>query len=93
MFEFIGGFVIGILALIGYGVWRALHSDGWDDSNILNWLRLFSLICIHPEEFAGLYRLGDQEIEILEDEGYILIEPFDFIGKDEFAENFPNTRR
>ena len=93
MMEFVGGFAVGILAIIVLGAYRAVNSDGWDDSNILNWLRIFSLICIHPEEFAGLYRLTDGEIDTLESEGFVPVEPFDFIRKDEFSENFPNTRR
>jgi hypothetical protein len=84
--------VLGMVLLVGFGCYRAVNSDGWDDSNILNWLRLFSMVCIHPEEFAGLYRLTDEEIDLLSENGHDPVEPFDFISKDEFAENFPNTR-
>lgn len=92
MMEFIGGFSTGILAIVAIGAYRAVNSDGWDDSNILNWLRLFSLVCIHPEKFAGLYRLTDFQLEMLEQNGEFPVEPFDFIRKDEFSENFPKTR-
>lgn len=88
MFEFIGGIVF-VAAL---GAYRAVNSDGWDDSNILNWLRMFSMVVIHPEKFAGLYRLTDNELMELQSKGYSPVEPFDFIRKDEFSENFPKTR-
>ena len=88
MFEFIGG----ILFVAAFGCYRAVNSEGWDDSNILNWFRMFSMICIHPVYFIHLYRLTDEEIDCLKDNGFDPVEPFDFIRKDEFAENFPNTR-
>ena len=84
--------VFGMVLLVGFGCWRAVRSDGWDDSNILNWLRLFSLVCIHPEEFAGLYRLSDEELDTLVEQGLTPVEPFKFIRGDEFADNFPETR-
>jgi hypothetical protein len=89
MFEFIAGMV----AIIAFGCFRAVRSDGWDDSNILNWLRLCSMVYIHPEEFTELYSLSEAEIDVLKLAGYDPVEPFAFIRMDEFAENFPNTRR
>lgn len=77
--EFIGGFFAGILALIGYGCYRAVNSDGWDDSNMLNWIRLFSHIVMHPEDFAKM-RYADGS------------NPFPYLSKDEFSENFPSSR-
>lgn len=93
--EFVGGFVVGVVSLIGYGAHRALKSDGWDDSNILNWLRLLSKVFIHPEWFGQMYYLSDTQVEDLIDAGWPDIEdekPFKYLNKDEFAENFPNSR-
>lgn len=84
--------VFGMVLLVSFGCWRAVRSDGWDDSNILNWIRLFSLLCVHPEKFAGLYRLDEEELDLLVENGYDPLEPFDFIRGDEFADNFPKTR-
>jgi len=94
MLEFIGGFVIGIIVFIGYGAYRATNSDGWDDSNINNWLRLLSHCYIHPEDFGQMYYLSDDVVETLFDEGFDpeSSKPFNYINKDEFAENFPDSR-
>jgi len=89
MFEFVGGFVTGIVALIGYGAYRAVNSDGWDDSNVLNWLRLLSYCFIHPEDFSEMYYLSEWEMETLIDEGWECEKAFPYISKDEFSENFP----
>ena len=93
MFEFIGGFVTGIVVFIGYGAYRAVNSHGWDDSNINNWLRLLSHCFIHPADFGQMYYLSDEEVDALEDYGFTdPVKPFKYINKDEFAENFPNSR-
>lgn len=98
MMEFIGGFVTGVVTgvvtLIGYGAYRAVNSDGWDDSNILNWLRLLSHCFIHPEDFAYMYYLDDETQDFLIDHNRILQldRPFYYIGNDEFADNFPGSR-
>jgi hypothetical protein len=59
------GFVLGIIFVIGYGAYRALNSEGWDDSNVNNWLRLLSHVFIHPQDFSQMYYLGPEEIKIL----------------------------
>lgn len=92
MLEFVGGFVIGIVTIIGYGAYRAVNSDGWDDSNVLNWLRLLSHCFIHPEDFGKMYYLDEWEIEALIDARYDPQKAFPYISKDEFSENFPNSR-
>lgn len=94
MFSFISGFIIGLLVFIFYGAYRAVNSDGWDDSNILNWLRLLSHTFIHPEDFGKMYYLDYKALSILKNNNYIIenMRPFDYISKDEFAENFPNSR-
>lgn len=89
----ISDMAFGMLVLVGFGCYRSVTSEGWDDSNILNWIRLFTLLCIHPKRFVGLFRLSEKQIQILKDAGEEPLEPFDFIRKDEFAENFPKTRK
>lgn len=94
MIEFVGGFVMGIVFFVGYGAHRALKSKGWDDSNILNWLRLLSMVYIHPEWFGDMYYLNDDMVEALFDSNYDIenYKPFHYINKDEFKHNFPNSR-
>lgn len=90
---FLGGWTTGWFVLIGVGCYRAVTSDGWDDSNIMNWLRLFSFVCIHPGKFARLYRLTEADLKFLKlQTGKTPPEPFAFIRKDEFSGNFPETR-
>jgi hypothetical protein len=91
---FFGGTVFGWLSLIGYGCYRAVNSDGWDDSNMLNWIRLFSHIVMHPEDFARMWYLEDEHVELLEAQHYFSgpFRPFPYINKDEFSENFPQSR-
>jgi hypothetical protein len=94
--EFIGGMVTGVVLLVGYGAYRAVNSDGWDDSNVLNWLRLLSYCHIHPENFSKMFYLTQEQIEKLIDFGWVNIvsdsRPFDYISKDEFSENFPKSK-
>ena len=102
---FFGGFVTGILALIGYGCYRGVNSDGWDDSNMLNWIRLFSHIVMHPEDFTRMYYVDDTTRQLVDLEmterrygldtltlRYSIITPFPYLNKDEFSENFPGSR-
>ena len=84
--------MVGVITLIGYGAYRATNSDGWDDSNINNWLRLLSHCFIHPEDFGQMYYLPDEQVDDLISGGFDPIKPFDYINKDEFAENFPDSR-
>jgi len=96
MIEFLFGFGCGIAIFIGYGAHRALNSDGWDNSNLFNWLRLLSHVYIHPEDFGSMYYLEDASKDALVDygvtEGVHYYRPFYYISKDEFAENFKNSR-
>lgn len=90
---FVGGFAVGIIAYIGYASWRATRTDGWDDSNMLNSIRLNSATAIHPDWFVGLYRLTDaHKIVLIREFGQLPKEPLAFIGKDEFEGNFPEVR-
>lgn len=80
MSNFFFGFTLGILGLIGYGAWRALRSDGWDQSNLLNWLRLLSHVFIHPGDFAKMYYVYFDENETI----YDYEKAFSYLDKDEF---------
>jgi len=90
--SFILGFLLGLLFFIGYGAYRAVGSDGWDDSNILNWLRLLSHVIMHPEDFARMFYLTLEQEDMIVMSGQNPERPFDYINKDEFSENFPYTR-
>lgn len=93
IFLFLGGFISGALGLIGYGAYRGTKSDGWDDSNPLNWIRLFSHVVVHPEDFARMYYLNAEEMRVFKETfGIEPVSPFPYISKDEFAENFPQSR-
>ena len=69
------GFILGVLSFIGYGAWRALRSDGWDDSNLLNWLRLLSHVYIHPEDFPKMWYVDHR--------GELVSRPFHYLENDE----------
>ena len=76
--SFLLGFLTGVLFVIAYFVHRMLRSDGWDDSNVFNALRLLAHATFHPEDFATLqYPDGKR--------------PFWYIDKDEF-ETVVDTR-
>ncbi len=79
VFLFFGGTVFGLLLLIGYGAYRAVNSDGWDDSNVLNWIRLFSHIVVHPEDFALLWYVEERSGVLVASR-----RPFWYISEDEF---------
>ena len=76
--SFFAGFLVGILFFIFYGGYRATNSDGWDDSNLFNWLRLLAHVFLHPEDFGRMY--------YIDKEGEIAGRPFDYISKDEITE-------
>lgn len=96
IFAFLLGLLLGLLTFIGYGAHRAVGSAGWDDSNILNWLRLLSHVVMHPEDFAHMYYLSGNDWYVVDGSGRRLPDkdyrPFDYISKDEFSENFPESR-
>ena len=94
MIEFVGGCITGVVALIGYGAYRATNSDGWDNSNVLNWLRLLSHCFMHPEDFGHMYYIdsGTEDFLIDANRLHLLDKPFGYINKDEFSENFPESR-
>jgi hypothetical protein len=83
---FFGGFVTGVFGLLIAAVVRMLRADKWDDSNILNALRVLSHVIAHPHDCAEMYYLSEDEYETLAGMGYDLRKPFHYINKDEFSE-------
>lgn len=77
------GWIIGVLTFIIYGAIRAVGSDGWDDSNITNWLRLLSHAVMHPEDFGKMWYVNP--------DGSPNNRPFWYISEDEL-ETVVNTR-
>ena len=76
----IGGFFLGVFTLLGYMIWRLMRSDGWDDSNLNNALRLLSHVVLHPEDFGKMWYVERS------DDGEIVeyARPFWYIREDEF---------
>lgn len=69
--SFLFGVFVGLFLFIGYVAYRALRSDGWDDSNLTNVMRLISHVALHPEDFGKMtYADGSY--------------PFWYINRDEF---------
>jgi len=84
------GFIAGIVALLGYMIWRMMRNDGWDDSNITNALRLLSHVVLHPEDFGKMYYLTSEQYGKLILAGIDPAEefkrPFWYVSKDELSE-------
>ena len=74
-----------MLALIGYGCYRAVNSDGWDDSNMLNWIRLFSHTVMHPADFAQMYYINAGLYSQLKSLGWDMLGLADALGVDRFT--------
>ena len=94
MMTFISGFILGVFSLLGYMVWRMLRSDGWDDSNITNALRVLSHVVLHPEDFGRMFYLrevqqserGATPVQFGGLNIMYLRRPFWYINKDEITE-------
>lgn len=70
------GFLLGASALLYYILWRMMRSDGWDDSNLTNALRLLSHVTIHPEDFGEMWYIDSV--------GTPIKRPFWYVSEDEF---------
>lgn len=81
---FIAGVIVGLFLFIGYVALRALRSEGWDDSNLLNVLRLISHVAAHPGDFAKMYYLTPMQRFNMFVRDEIPRRPFHYLGKDEF---------
>jgi hypothetical protein len=89
MFEFIGGLSTGILLLLGYMVHRMMKNKGWDDSNVINALRLIAHVVLHPEDFGKMFYINGPVKHMLAHYGKdeeILQRPFWYVSKDELSE-------
>lgn len=86
-------FLAGALCMLLYIVLRMMKNDGWDDSNILNALRLLSHVAIHNEDFAKMFYLTEEQFNLLVNNGHDLSKqrPFWYISEDEF-ETVVDTR-
>lgn len=84
---FLGGIVLGAFLLIAYICSRMVGSDGWDDSNITNALRLLSHVTLHPEDFGKMIYVTPKMIEVLKSAGITkVVFPFWYVDKDELSE-------
>lgn len=79
MISFLLGIFVGAFGLLGYIVLRMLRSDGWDDSNIFNALRLLSHVAIHPEDFGRMWY-----VTYVDHEAVPFERPFHYLSEDEF---------
>lgn len=77
-------FVAGAVGLLFYMLSRMVGSDGWDDSNITNGLRLVSHTTLHPEDFGLMFYLTPEQLQLLKDNGHDPERPFWYISEDEF---------
>ena len=79
-------FISGAFALLGYMILRMLRSSSWDDSNMTNALRLIAHMVVHPNDFAKMYYLTTEEINLLSNNGHEPRSPFWYLNKDELSE-------
>ena len=90
----ISSFALGIFTLLGYMIKRMMGSNGWDDSNITNALRLLSHVTLHPEDFGKMFYLkevpaqsvGATPAQIGDSKIVYLKRPFHYVDKDELSE-------
>lgn len=66
-------FLLGVISLLAYLIYRMMKNPGWDDSNLTNALRLLSHVTLHPHDFGKMsYPDGKK--------------PFWYVDKDELSE-------
>lgn len=79
-------YVAGAVSVLFYMFSRMVGSDGWDDSNITNAMRVISHAVLHPEDFGKMFYLTQEQFEMLREAGQFPERPFWYVDKDEFAE-------
>jgi len=79
-------YIAGAVSILFYMISRMVGSNGWDDSNITNALRLLSHAVLHPEDFVRMYYLTDEQIALLKENGHNLRNPFWYLPLDEITE-------
>lgn len=77
-------FVAGMAILLLYMVSRLVGSDGWDDSNIINGIRLLTHAIFHPEDFGRMFYLTQDQLNLLKNNGHNPDKPFWYVSEDEF---------
>ena len=65
-------FFLGIFSLFLYAFLRG-RKKGWDDSNLINPIRFYAHVILHPEDFPKMYYKDGSK-------------PFWYLSKDEFSE-------
>ena len=78
LFYFFSGTLFGMFCVVAYGAVRAMSSDGWDDSNLFNFLRLLLHVFMHPEDFGKMWYVDDDR--------QATKRPFWYISGDEFQD-------
>ena len=84
--------LLGILVYIAFKWIRAVRSGEWDTSNLLNLFRYESYHAMYPGYHARMFILSEEEVGVLAEAGYHPVQPYSYVSKDEFSENFPHTR-
>ncbi len=84
-------FIAGMVILLLYMVSRMVGSDGWDDSNIINGIRLLTHTIFHPEDFGHMFYLTKAQLNLLKNNGHDPDKAFWYISEDEF-EGVVDTR-
>ncbi len=79
-------FVAGAIGLLFYMLSRMVGSDGWDDSNITNALRLIVHAVLHPEDFVKMFYLTEEQLALLKEHGHEPKKPFWYLPLDEITE-------
>lgn len=79
-------FVAGAVGLLFYMLSRMVGSDGWDDSNITNALRLIVHAVLHPEDFVKMFYLTEEQLALLREHGLEPKKPFWYLPFDEISE-------
>ena len=87
MIEGVLGFLLGVISLLGYILYRMMKNPDWDDSNITNALRLLSHVTLHAEDFGKMYYLTkDEAADYRVIHGSYPKRPFWYVSKDELSE-------
>lgn len=84
---FFGGFVLGVMTLLGLIIKRMLGSDGWDKSNMTNVLRVIGHVAMHPEDLGQMYYMTEEELKVFVDVFQTEPDkPFWYVGLDELSD-------
>lgn len=79
-------YIAGAISLLLYMISRMVGSDGWDDSNMTNALRLIVHIVLHPEDCVKMFYLTNEQLELLKSYDHDPKKPFWYLPFDEITE-------